>query len=98
MPWDCNADGALQISDATCVLGALFLGEPRRLPCGEGGLEEVGNRPLIDGAAGGTIDISDGIAILRFLFIDGAPHPLAVPGGELTGCVRLAGCSSASCE
>jgi hypothetical protein len=31
---------------------------------------------------------------LQFLFLGGPPHALAVPGSEMTGCVRLEGCES----
>jgi len=38
------------------------------------------------------IDISDGIAMLQFLFLGGPAHALAVPLSETTACVPIAGC------
>ena len=54
---DANADGAVDISDATTTLGVLFLGE--------------GNIPCVDAADAndsGDVDISDATFTLFFLF------------------------------
>jgi hypothetical protein len=85
-PGDCNQDGSLDISDAICLLGTLFLGTPARLPCGNGLPDDLGNLALVDANGDNGVDISDGIAILRFLFAGGPPHVLG------TGCVRILRC------
>ena len=94
VPGDCNQNGTLEIGDATCVLGVLFLGSPDSFPCGEGRATDAGNIALLDWQPDGTIDISDGIAILQFLFIGGPAHPRAVPGQEAKTCVPIEGCGS----
>lgn len=92
VPGDANADARLDISDAAALLGFLFLGSPQRLPCGGGGATEPGNVTLLDWQPDQAVDISDAVSILGFLFLGGPSHPLAVPGAETTGCVRIAGC------
>jgi hypothetical protein len=93
VPGDCNQDGELDISDGICTFGVLFSGIPPRFPCGNGLPDDPGSVALMDfNGSGGVIDISDGISLLVFLFNNGRPHPLAVPGQELTGCVRILGC------
>jgi hypothetical protein len=76
---DCNSDGSLDISDAVCVFGVLFVGSPPEFPCGHS-LYSLGNRILLDWQQDIHIDISDGIAILQFLFLNGPPHRLASRG------------------
>jgi hypothetical protein len=85
-PGDCNQDRSLDISDAVCVLGFLFLGNPGRLPCGDGSSLDAANISLIDWQSDAKIDLSDGIGLLLFLFSSGAPHPL---GNQ---CTRVSGC------
>jgi hypothetical protein len=93
VPGDCNQDQGLDISDAVCVFGFLFLGQPPALPCGGGVAADAGSIALIDWQPDGGIDISDGIAMLGFLFGGGPPHPLSVPGAEVDACVSIAGCT-----
>ena len=68
VPGDCNADGEFDISDAVCLFGNLFLGSPARLPCGEGSAADLANIGLLDWQGDLSVDISDGIAALAFLF------------------------------
>jgi CSLREA domain-containing protein len=99
VPGDCNQDGRLDISDASCVLGFLFLGVPSRLPCGDGSSADPANVALIDWQPDGRPDLSDAVALLAFLFSGGAPHPAAVSGSETRGCVEIPGCpDNASCS
>jgi glucose/arabinose dehydrogenase len=93
LPGDANEDGALDISDAVAVFGVLFTGNPSAFPCGSGLPDDPGNRLLIDWQPDGRVDISDGIALLQFLFQGGPRHSLAVPGGEGSVCVPIAGCA-----
>ena len=92
VPGDCNGDGKLDISDAVCTLGALFLGHPAAFPCGDGMPDDPANLGLLDWQADTQIDIADAIGLLQFLFSGGPAHPLAVPGLETTGCVPMPGC------
>lgn len=86
IPGDCNQDGTMDISDAVCLLGHLFLGAPVRVPCGDGSLEHPANLALLEMNGDGSVDLSDPIYILSFLFI-GGPPPL--PGTE---CLAIPGC------
>lgn len=74
-PGDCNQDGALDLSDAVCLLGNPFLGAPATLPCGDGTPGDPGNKTLMDSNGDGTIDLSDAVHILGFLFLD-EPAPI----------------------
>ncbi len=96
VPGDCNQDGTIDISDASCIFGVLFLGAPPQFPCGDGSTEAPGNIALIDWQPDGAIDLSDGVAALQFLFAGGPAHVLAVPGSEVSGCVTIAGCPNSS--
>jgi hypothetical protein len=82
-----NQDGILNMADAICLLGHLFLADPVRLPCIGGTVEDPGNRVLLDfnGDAAG-VDISDGVAMLEFLFTGGPRHILG------SDCARIAAC------
>jgi len=91
-PGDCNQDAKLDISDAVCLLGHLFLGHPNRLPCGEM-TESTGNLALLDASGDGSLDISDAVVVLTYLFSDGAAPFLSSPDcrpveGCATGCPK----------
>jgi len=88
VPGDCNIDGDLDISDAVCMFGFLFLGSPTRLPCGDGTGEHPANLALLDWGEDRRIDITDGIQTLQFIFLSGQPHPLARAGR----CAVVNGC------
>ena len=89
VPGDINQDGILNLSDAGSVLSYLFQGTPAELPCGDGSLEDEGNRSLLDSDGGGTIHMSDAIYVLNFLYQGGAPPVLG------TECVAIPGCEGA---
>ena len=93
LPGDCNQDATLDLSDAACTLGVLFNGIPPRFPCRDGTPTDPGNLALIDWQPDGSIDLSDVIAMLQFVFFGADAHALAVPGSEATECVAIAGCS-----
>jgi hypothetical protein len=92
VPGDANGDGGLDISDAVSLLGFLFLGSAKGLPCGDGSAIDPGNISLLDWQPDGAIDISDAVAMLSFLFLGGEAHALAVPGEDPKSCIRIAGC------
>ncbi len=93
LPGDCNQDGALDISDAICLLGHLFLGAPAILPCGDGSILDLVNVSLLDVNGDGMIDLSDPVRMLGFLFGGSGPPVLG------TECVTIAGCpdNSSNC-
>jgi hypothetical protein len=92
LPGDCNADGARDISDALCLLGFLFFGSPRYLPCDSGEPDERANLELLDLNGDERIDLSDPISLLGFLFLG---RPAARSGEE---CEEIIGCSAACFE
>jgi hypothetical protein len=85
-PGDCNQDGKLDISDAVCLLGHLFLGAPSVLPCEGGTTADPGNKTLFDANGDGGVDLSDAVNELLFLFSGGPPPKLG------TECVVIVGC------
>ena len=82
LPGDCNQDGALDLSDAVCLLDHLFQNTPPVLPCSTA----AANNTLMDCNDDGAIDLSDAIYKLTFLF-QGGPAPAQ---GER--CIVIAGC------
>ena len=64
IPGDCNQDADLDISDAICLLGYLFVGNPEVLPCGDGGVTDPANRGLLDINGDDAVDLSDAVQIL----------------------------------
>lgn len=96
LPGDCNQDAVLDISDAVCLLGHLFLGSPARLPCGGGTLADQGNVTLLDVNGSGQVDLSDGVYVLAFLFSGGPAPSLGRSCVEIAGCPEVCGSSPAT--
>lgn len=92
IPGDCNGDDLLDVSDAICELLIMFTGTPLKLPCGNGTIFEEPNIQLLDWQGDQRVDLSDPVAMLRYLFISSPPHILAVPGAEKTQCVTIINC------
>jgi hypothetical protein len=92
VPGDCNQDGELRLSDAVCLLGALFR-KRAAFPCGDGSRNESANVTLLDWQPNGSIGIADAVGLIHFLVLGGAPHPLAVESAETTACVPIPGCT-----
>ena len=84
IPGDCNSDGAIDISDAVCHFGFLFLGNPVGLPCGDESANDPANLALLDWNGDLVIDISDGIASVRWQFDAGSGAPEHTLGTECT--------------
>jgi len=90
-PSDVNHDGVLDIADAIALLFNLFVA-PTPLPCGDGTVADPGNRLLINFNGDTRIDVSDAVAVLNYLFLDGPGPFLGVKCVEIQGCPEL--CSS----
>jgi len=73
-PGDCNRDGRLEMSDAICLFGHLFLGSPSELPCAEPTDLRPGLTFLMDWNGDDQVDISDGVGMLNWLFKGGSAH------------------------
>ncbi|MBI4586219.1 MAG: hypothetical protein HY717_19585 [Planctomycetes bacterium] len=86
LPGDCNQDGRVDLSDAICLLGHLFLGDPPNLPCDGGTDPNSGNHALLNFNGEGDVDVSDAISLLRWIFMGGPPHALGI------SCLPIAGC------
>ena len=86
---DLDQDGGLSITDAVVLLQFLFQANGVDLPCGENGLEDEGNRALLDNDGSGLVNITDAVNLLSFLFQGGNPPALGLE------CVRIEGCPDA---
>ncbi len=84
-PGDANQDGRLEIGDAVALLGHLFVGG-RELPCEGATIARGANRSLLDLDGDTSVDVTDVLFMLNFLFGDG-PEPVL---GSF--CVRIEGC------
>ena len=93
IPGDCDQNGSLNITDAICVLGHLFLGQPTSLPCGDGSVDHLANRTMVDWQSDGRVDLTDGVAILLALFSGGPPHELGRECVPILDCpANVVGC------
>ena len=72
--------------------GGLCPGGTVLFPCGDGTTTDPGNIGLIDWQPDGSVDLSDAVGMLSFIFLGTDAHPLAVPGAETTACVPILGC------
>ena len=86
---DLDQDGSLSITDAVVLLQFLFQANGLELPCGGNGLDDEGNRTLLDNDGSGLVNITDAVHILSFLFQGGGPPALGLE------CVRIEGCPDA---
>ena len=82
---DCNGDGTVNISDATCTLNRLFVGG--RAP---------GCIAATDVNGDETVNIADPVSLLNFLFAGGPPPVQPFPecgpgdlGDDKLGCENL---------
>jgi len=89
IPGDCSNHRRVDIADAICLFGFLFRGWPLELPCGNGRETDPANVALIDHDETGTLNLSDGVALLQYLFLQGRPPPLGIDCVEIRGCDGL---------
>jgi len=62
---DCNGDGAVNLADAICLFGYLYLGDNTGEAC----------RKAMDMDDNGKLEITDPISLLGWLFLGGDPPP-----------------------
>jgi hypothetical protein len=86
---DGNQDGRLDISDPVWLLLQLFTGSGGALPCEGTSPSEGGNLTLLDSNGSASVDLTDAVYVLNYLFRDG-PDPVLG-----TACTRIPGCPQA---
>jgi hypothetical protein len=87
LPGDANRDGTLNVTDAILTLRFITLGAEEQTPCGDGLIDTAGNKAIVDWDGNDVVNLTDGIAPLLYLFLEGAPH---VRGTE---CIAVPGCA-----
>jgi hypothetical protein len=89
VPGDSTQDARLDISDGIRLLGFLFLGNPVRLPCGNGSISDPANVALEDAGGNGAIELSDAVRLFVYLFLGGPPHVLGIRCVVIPGCENV---------
>jgi len=89
VPGDLTQDGRHTISDAIAMLLHLFSGRAASLPCEGTLITEGGNAALADVSGDATVNLTDPVYLLQFLF-RGGPRP-----ADGIDCVRIPGCRDA---
>ncbi len=92
LPNDCNQDGNLDIADPVCLFGNLFAGVPPVLPCGDGSSGDPRNILFLDANGDFTLDISDGVYFLVWMFVNGPPPAQGTSCAYFQGCPQNAIC------
>ena len=87
VPGDSNQDGYLEISDALSLLRRVT-GDLSTLPCEGGSLQEGGNFAVFNLNGDLSVDLSDIVFLLNYIFMSGLEPVL---GGA---CLRIEGCPS----
>ncbi|MFP6738105.1 MAG: hypothetical protein VCD34_05115, partial [Planctomycetota bacterium] len=86
LPGDANQDARVDLSDAVALLLHLFGRRPELPPCGDGRLDDPGNISILDSNGDETVNVSDAVWLLGYMYQGGAPPSRG------TECLRLAGC------
>jgi hypothetical protein len=89
LPGDVDGDSRLNITDPVVILGHLFLGASKPLPCGDGAAENAANRAVLDVNGDGNADLSDAVHLLAYLFLDGPPPARGVDCAVYEGCPAI---------
>ncbi len=93
VPGDCNQDATLDLSDAVCLFGFLFLGGGSDDMCLEGESTDTGGYvQLLDWNSDEQTDISDGIGLLQWAFNGGRAHWVSETLG--IECLQVSDCAS----
>ena len=69
-PGDMTQNGFVDIGDAIGLMSWQFIGDPQRLPCGDGSSQS--NVELLDSTGDGQVALDDAIWLLRYAFLGGA--------------------------
>lgn len=86
VPGDLTQDGRVDVSDAIALLGYLFTGTVRSLPCAGEITPRSSNERLLDANGSGRVDIADAVHLLGWLFLGGPPHSAGRTCLPLRGC------------
>lgn len=89
VPGDSNQDGSFNISDAIHLLRYLFVGEGLTLPCADGSPTNASNLLLLNSNGDFSIDASDVIFNLQYLFGQGNPPVLGTNCQIIEGCPEV---------
>ena len=85
-PGDISQDGDVNLVDALVFLNYLFEFAVRPLPCGDGSLEDPGNRALLDANGDARTDLADATHLLNYLFLEGPTHAQGDACRPFVGC------------
>ena len=91
LPGDCNRDGANNIADPICLVRFLFAGQPPRLPCGDGTVEDPAVLAMFDFNGDNGINITDVIGQISFQFAGGPGHVLGEDCVTIRTCPEVCG-------
>jgi hypothetical protein len=87
-PGDANQDGVVDLSDTMRLLILLYRPGGADLPCAGATIQDGGNRTLLDVNGDQSVNISDAIYMLNYLFRGGSPPALG------TGCIAIEMCGN----
>ncbi len=87
-PGDSNQDGHLDVGDAISLLLRIYRGKTDQLPCPEDAPTEGNNLLIFDINGDDTLDNTDVVSLLTFLYLDGEPPAAG------TDCLFLEGCEN----
>lgn len=91
LPGDVNQDRKIDIGDAIGLLVVLFRGaEGVALPC-TGNVDGAGGKKLLDWDGNQTLNVTDTIGLLRYLFLGDSPHILGKSCAPVGGCQSSCG-------
>ena len=91
LPGDCNQDAGVDISDAICFLGHLFLGSPASLACGDGTILDDANIAVVDVNGDLEANLSDAVFLLGYLFQGNSPPAQGIECRPVSDCPSVCG-------
>ena len=86
LPGDCDGNGTLDLSDATCMLGDLFVEPNQNLPCSQGQSSDESDVDHLNWNGDDVFDISDVVGLLTWKFLSGPSHAMGSDCTPITDC------------